>query len=108
MKMIADEEEECGQPDNEYGQLLPKPETPVVPADDQVELSIPAGRQLDLPPEEMFNSSFCWFLFFAVSAVLMSDAALMVAESMYHNFFYCCLNITIYSTNIEIFDLSVM
>lgn len=84
--MIA-EEEEYGQPDSEDGQLLLKRDTPVLPAD-QGELSIPAGRQLDLPREEMFDSSFCWFLFIAVSAVLMSDVAFMVAESTYVQFVY--------------------
>lgn len=66
-------------------QLAPVADTAVMSSTESDNPNIPQ----ETPQEEMFDSSFCWFLFFATAAVLISNMAFMVAESKFQDSQFC-------------------
>ncbi|XP_046677678.1 uncharacterized protein LOC124365735 [Homalodisca vitripennis] len=80
-----------GEPDapEAASQLVSKPETPVVQvSQEEVGAAGTSGTEHSAPTrvveagrEEMFDSSFRWFLFFATSAVLVSNLAYMATDN---------------------------
>lgn len=77
---VTDAEEAEVAEESEETQLIAQSAAEVVPAEELEPSAVDLSNNIQRP-EEMFDTSFCWFLFFSLSAVILSNVVFMAAES---------------------------